>query len=387
MNLKQTVALVSPIEKGDSFLTDKEEVDDEMFTKVNLTDDGTVSNGGTEPKDGLNVKVDLTEDGTISNGGTEPKELLNGSNEVDPNGDGGSNKVPEKGSMFSTPLGKEVSYLTDDETKKAWQGAISTTIIKPGSNEVSNRTDEVMEENNSNTSGSKENPEDACEMKGGIEGTLSSTSTVSFSTKDGVVQSPKSVSNKDGAVQGGDDSGYIVMEGALPSTKSVKYVGFSDEPHPSHEDEVAQIMIAIGDTQHLIESSTGVKLTIAKEDMTKLQHSLSEKKKTTTPKDDMAINVHDPVDKPSKEQLDKNTTIIPISSIRPGSLDNLVTPVWKYSQHQPQHASIATIKNSIWKKILAFKNVEDIVSQPDTTKFQDVWSSPTPRIFLLTPLS
>ena len=34
-------------------MTDKEEVDDEMFTEVDLTDDGTILNGGTEPKDGL----------------------------------------------------------------------------------------------------------------------------------------------------------------------------------------------------------------------------------------------------------------------------------------------------------------------------------------------
>ena len=60
-------------------------------------------------------------------------------------------------------------------------------------------------------------------------------------------------------------------------------------------------------------------------------------------------------------------------SIRAGALDNLVTLVWKYSQHQPRHASIAAIMNSTWKKILAFKNVKDIGSQPDTTKFQDVW--------------
>ena len=76
-------------------------------------------------------------------------------------------------------------------------------------------------------------------------------------------------------------------------------------------------MIAIRDTQHLIENSTFVELMIAKEDMSKLQHSLSEKKKLTTPKgnvpddgqkdtqDDMAIDVCDPVDKPSKSNWTK----------------------------------------------------------------------------------
>ena len=131
-------------------------------------------------------------------------------------------------------------------------------------------------------------------------------------------------------------------------------------------------MVEIKDMQHLIDNSTGVVLTISKEDTTKLQHSLFEKKKTTTPKDDMVIEVSDPLDKPSKQQLDKNAAINSISSIRAGAIDNLVTPVWKYSQHQPRHASITAIKHSIWKRIIAFTNVDDIDSQSDATKFQDV---------------
>ena len=62
--------------------------------------------------------------------------------------------------------------------EKTWQGAISTSIIRPGSNDVLNGSDKVMEEkNDSNTSGSMENPEDvdSCELEGSTEGALAST--------------------------------------------------------------------------------------------------------------------------------------------------------------------------------------------------------------------
>ena len=102
-----------------------------------------------------------------------------------------------------------------------------------------NGSDEVIEEkNDSNTSGSKENPEDvdSCELEDGTEGDL--VSTVSFSTKDGVVQSPKPgskgaltfehVLSKDGVIPGGDGSGDVVLEGAPPSTNPIENVGSSD---------------------------------------------------------------------------------------------------------------------------------------------------------------
>ena len=79
----------------------------------------TVSNGGTESKDGLN-EVELTEDGTISNGGTKPKDGLNGPNEVDPNGDVESNK--DQDGSFSSPLGNLVTYVTGEKAETAWQG-------------------------------------------------------------------------------------------------------------------------------------------------------------------------------------------------------------------------------------------------------------------------
>ena len=114
------------------------------------------------------------------------------------------------------------------------------------------------------------------------------------------------------------------------SPKLAKNVGFSGGTHQSYEDELARIMMDIEDAQHLIENSTGVELVITKEDMLTLQHSLPEKKKTTTPsgnvpddalkdkQNDMKIDACDPVGKPSKEQLDKNTATNAITSICAG---------------------------------------------------------------------
>ena len=92
----------------------------------------------------------------------------------------------------------------------------------------------------------------------------------------------ESVSYKDGGVQGGDVSGSVVMDGVPPSPKPVQNVGFTDGAHQSYDDDLARIMIEIGDIKHLVENSTGVELVIAKEDMLEVQYSLSEKKKMTT---------------------------------------------------------------------------------------------------------
>ena len=137
------------------------------------------------------------------------------------------------------------------------------------------------------------------------------------------------------------------MEGVPPAPKQVRNVEFSEGAHQSYEDDLTKIMTKIGDTQHLVKNSTGVKLVIAKVDMLELQYSLSlsEKKKMTTssgdvPKyglkdtqKDMVIDACDLAGKPSKEQLDKNTSVNAISSIRAASFEHLVTAVWKYSQH------------------------------------------------------
>ena len=74
------------------------------------------------------------------------------------------------------------------------------------------------------------------------------------------------------------------------------------------------------------------------------------------------------------EQLDKNTSANAISSLRAASVYNLVTPVWKYSLHQLRRSSIAAFLTPIWNKIKAFKNVRVIVSQSQSSQFQDLWS-------------
>ena len=82
----------------------------------------------------------------------------------------------------------------------------------------------------------------------------------------------------------------------------------------------------------------------------------------------------DTVDQLTKKLLNDNTAANAISSLRAAALNNMVTPVWKYSQHQPRRSSIAAIPNSIWKKIKAFKNVGVIQSHSHSTKFQGLWS-------------
>ena len=188
----------------------------------------------------------------------------------------------------------------------------------------------------------------------------------------------KSGLNNEGTVQGGDGFGDTAMVGEPSSTKPVNHVGFTDPP-PSHDDEMAQIMVEIKDMQHLIDNNTGDVLTIAKEDMVKSQQALSEKKKTSTPIN-MEIKVIDPV-VPSIQLLDTNTALNSIRSISAGAIDNLDTPVWKLSQHKKRHTSVSAIKYAIWKQIVAFENVDDIDRQLDTTKFQNVLSKSTTKEF------
>ena len=149
-------------------------------------------------------------------------------------------------------------------------------------------------------------------------------------------------------VQGGDGCGDTAMGGESSSTNPFKHVGFTD-PLPSHEDKITQIMVEIKDMQHLIDNNTGDVLTIAKEELLKLQQALSEKEKTSTP-NDMDIKVIDPV---VPSQLDTDTALNSIRSISAGAIGNLETPVWKLSQHQKRHALVSAIKHAIWKQIVA----------------------------------
>ena len=106
---------------------------------------------------------------------------------------GGITQTSTQLRSYSLPPGNVINYLTGDEAEKAWQVAIPTSIIKPSLNGVLNGVlnglDEIIENKDNNTSGSKKNPEDVDlgELDGGTEG--ATASTVSFSTKDCVVQS------------------------------------------------------------------------------------------------------------------------------------------------------------------------------------------------------
>ena len=157
----------------------------------------------------------------------------------------------------------------------------------------------------------------------------------------------------------------------LPPQTSKSSVGFEDVEmtHKSTDDDLARINIEIGDTQHLIKNSTCVALEIAKEDVLQLQYSLYEKKKMTTSsgeildgglkdtEDDMAVDENacdlnnkppvvpnqrpglcaiggiNTVDQLDQKVLNNNTAANAISFLCAASFHNMVTPVWKYSQH------------------------------------------------------
>ena len=173
----------------------------------------------------------------------------------------------------------------------------------------------------------------------------------------------------------------------------------------STNEEIERIQKEIVDLQYLIKISTGDTrgispddllgdgaLKIANAEVLRLQRLLEEKKKTTTSderpdsgltdtQDDMVIgeNASDLTGKPlavpksilgsheiggsdtvntlAKHVLNSNNASNALSSIRAGTIDNTVTPVWKYSQHQQRRASIASIPAKIWKKINPFKTV------------------------------
>ena len=146
---------------------------------------------------------------------------------------------------------------------------------------------------------------------------------------------------------------------------------------------------------------SGGALNVAHAQVMLLQRSLEETKTTTS--DDVIViddNTSDGPGKPSsvsrstlgsheiggkdtiealaKQVLISNTTSNAVSSICAGTLDNTVTPVWKYSQHHQRRSSVAAISTQIWKKIKPLKTVRDIERLPITTKFTDVWSKFNP---------
>ena len=225
-----------------------------------------------------------------------------------------------------------------------------------------------------------------------------------------LVNSPKLVAQSTDDPTGdedmvGDNTAGGFVNGLVQVPKSV-----SDST--AIDDDLARIDTEIGGTQHLIEISNGDALDIAQEDLLQIQQLLEEKKKTMASsgdiadgslkdtEDDMAINENagdlrgkppaDPsqrlgysviggtntVDQLTKQLLNNNTAANAISSLRAVALNNMVTPIWTYSQYQPRRSSISAIPNSIRKKIKAFKNVRVIQSHSHShsTKFQGLWS-------------
>ena len=67
----------------------------------------------------------------------------------------------------------------------------------------------------------------------------------------------------------------------------------------------------------------------------------------------------------------KNTAL---QSITAGNVDNLLTPVWKYSQFEKRLASVANMPTMVWTKISPFKSVLQIENIPTTAKFVLFWS-------------
>ena len=137
-------------------------------------------------------------------------------------------------------------------------------------------------------------------------------------------------------------------------------------------------------------------LKIANAELLRLQRSLEEKKKTATCDIVIGENTGNVTAKPvassketlgsheiggkdtinvlAKQVLISNTTTNALSSILTGNINNTVTPVWKYSQHEQRLASIAAIPTMIWNKIKPLKTVQDIECIPTTTKFKVLWS-------------
>ena len=176
-------------------------------------------------------------------------------------------------------------------------------------------------------------------------------------------------------------------------------------------DDKARLKIKIVNAQHLTNTSTGVALELAQEDMLQLQQLLKKNKETMTAggdmaggestknNDDMAIDLtggdltsKDPADpvktlgfceiggcntvdllNKNHQQLKDNTAANVASFLQAAALNKVVIPVWKLSQHKHRSSSSAAIARTVWKRIKAFKDVSEIISA--STKFQKLWAN------------
>ena len=195
------------------------------------------------------------------------------------------------------------------------------------------------------------------------------------------------------------------MAGGVVNKDGPALVPKSVSDSTATDDDMARLNTKIMDAQHLIDTSTGVALELAQEDMLQLQQLLKKNKKTMTAggdmaggdltgtNDDMAIDLtggdltsKDPADPvkqlgffeiggtntvdlltKNNQLLKYNTAANATSSLQAAALNKIVTPVWKLSQYQPWSSSPTVIPGTVWKRIKVFKDVGDIKSA--STKF------------------
>ena len=86
------------------------------------------------------------------------------------------------------------------------------------------------------------------------------------------------------------------------------------------------------------------------------------------------IGGKDTVDALAAQVLLTNTLSNAVQSIAVSNINNLLTPVWKYTQHKKRLSSIANMPTTIWHKISPFTSVLQIESIPATDKFALLWS-------------
>ena len=258
LNPNQTVVLISPNGKEGEFFTGNEE----EVTEMDLTN-GAASNRGTGLKDGLKGPNESPHKDVLNNltsGTTEgPVDLTAPVNDGESVSDEGNR--PNEGWKESTNETQvSVSSL------EVWQEAIPAPA-KPSSNSASNGSDAaatVVDDKSTDITmnGFNDYGLNTASKQVVVPASMNNMSGKGKEEGKDAMALTNSVS-KDSAVQGGD----VVMGGVPSSPKPVQNVGFSDGAHQSYDDDLARIMIKIGDAQHLVESSTGVELEIAKENM------------------------------------------------------------------------------------------------------------------------
>ena len=90
----------------------------------------------------------------------------------------------------------------------------------------------------------------------------------------------------------------------------------------------------------------------------------------------------------AEQVLRNNTSSNAVQSIAIGNFDNLLKPVWKYSQHEKRSSSVSRIPTMVWNQIKPFTSLLQIDSIPATEKFAPLWSNFSPDILSVdTPIT